>query len=207
MKRTKIILIILCVTFVVSGCQNGGANNINNIMKEKVTFADPAFEVMVRNSIGKLGGDITIEDLSYIKYISADMSDTNFSYSSNPESEDILSVSTRWDLRTIEDLKYFVNLEALQISDFDVSNIDFIKSMTNLKYLEISGITPTLNALSSTPNIKVLIINGLSVGNDDYSILAKLKKLQRLGISPKAYNELPNKVIKALEKNDVEIIK
>lgn len=202
----KKIIAISLIMLLLTGCSNPNntiKNNTNNdesnpktsniTTKDKITFADPIFEKYIRTNLSKLSGDVISKDFSDIKQISIDENGLGISYKSydeNIKGPFNMTYTMKTDNgkdklypSTLEDLKYFENLEYLKIDIgiLDISNsIDFLNNMANIKYLYIEGSPHNLAPLTNCSNLEYL---GMSFNQvTDFSAFEKLNNLKQIYI-------------------------
>jgi len=120
---------------------------------EVVTFSDPVLEKMVRGTMGKPEGDITVEEAGAVTSL-------------NLSNEWLRYVSEESEIHDIGGLEFFVNLESLDLSFhaiIDITPLSGLKKLTSLSICgnPISDITP----LSGLTSLKVLILSGCPVSS------------------------------------------
>lgn len=222
----KKIIAIFLMMLLLSGCSAlkkttadksadvQKAVNSNNADDNKIVFADPVFEKYLRKNIGELSGDITAEDISEIKQIELNVMGFFVSYQpyvTNGDSEfNATELFTKDGSKEIlspdslEDLKYFTNLEFLCIdSSYDnwpkVNNISFLSHMPKIKYVSINddGKPHDLSPLESCKNLKYLSMNFSQV--TDYSAFSKLDNIKVINILS-SYEDIDS-YLSAIKKN------
>ena len=131
-----------------------------------VTFADPVLEAMVRGSIGKLTGDITVAEAESVTRL-------------NISNEWQRYISEETTIHDIDGLEYFKNLESLDLSFHAISNITPLSGLKKLTSLSLGG-SPSndIAPLAGLTGLKVLILTGCKA--QDYAPLAKLVNLDFL---------------------------
>jgi hypothetical protein len=131
-----------------------------------VTFADPVLEAMVRGSIGKLTGDITVAEAESVTRL-------------NLSNEWQRYISEETTIHDIDGLEYFKNLESLDLSFHAISNITPLRGLKKLTSLSLGG-SPSndIAPLAGLTGLKVLILTGCKA--QDYAPLAKLVNLDFL---------------------------
>jgi len=136
---------------------------------EVVVFSDKILEEKIRDFMNRPTGDITVEEAEAIK---------------------VLEISIDWDpnkpnderIQDITALKYFVNLELLDIQFHAIKDISPLAGLTKLHSLGIGG--NQIDNISTLTKLKELRF--LSIFNcqaSDYSALKDLVYLQTLFIS------------------------
>lgn len=163
MKTIHRILLVTLLAIELTAC---GAPAASASLSSVVTFADPLLEALVRGSIGKPQGDITLAEAQTITR---------------------LNLSNEWqryssDGAAIEDiggLESFTNLESLDLSFHAITNISPLSGLVKLTSLSLGG-NPVadISPLAGLANLKVLNLSGCAA--QDYSPLAKLVNLQFL---------------------------
>lgn len=170
MNKTLFTLLVLLLALSLASCGTPAATTTSvpptTAAPAVVTFADPVLEAMVRASMGKPTGDFTVTEA---------------------ESVTLLNVSREWqryvsEETTIHDiggLEYFVNLESLDLSFHEVSDLTPLSGLQKLTSLSLSG-NPIndIAPLAGLTNLKVLILTGCKA--QDYAPLAKLVNLDFL---------------------------
>lgn len=141
-----------------------------------VTFADPVLEAMVRGSIGKPKGDISLAEAQGVTRM--DLSD------------DLRrAVSEESLIHDLSGLESFSNLETLDLSNHAISDISPLRGLTKLSALSLAG-SPVadISPLSELTNLKVLILSGCQAS--DYSVLANLVGLEVLMLDGSTISDL-----------------
>lgn len=229
----KKIIPILLIMLLLTGCSNSNStikNNSNNdesniktsdiATKDKITFADPIFEKYIRTNLSKVSGDVTLEDLSEIKQIDINSNGVGVSYKSydrNKNGSFNITYAIKSDdgkdklyPSTLEDLKYFNNLEYLKIdlglfSDTSSisSSIDFLNNMPNIKYLYVKGCPHNLTPLTNCNNLENLGMNFDQV--TDFSAFEKLNNLKQIYImnSKEEEKDIQENIKKYLKSDNV----
>jgi len=132
-------------------------------------FKDEKFEQLIRDTIDKPTGEITVEDMAGIEILGA------------PNRTKIGKDGKYLGLSDISGIEYCRNLTFLDISfnDIcDVSNLSGLANLKALKTLKISKINITdISALSELTNLEYLII-----GNNPISDLSPIARLTNLTV-------------------------
>ena len=111
-------------------------------------FTDAMLEAKVREAMGKLTGDITIEEAKAI--LKLDLSNESFDE----------MTSQNGGIRDISDLKYFTYLEELNISFNDISDFTPLAELKSIKTLWFTGVCPNdLSVLKGLTNMTCLIFD------------------------------------------------
>ena len=140
---------------------------VTTSMSGIVTFADPVLEAMVRGSMGKPEGDITLAEAQAV---------TRMNLSNELQHYHISAVPLIKDLSGLEN---FTNLETLDLSDHAVTDISPLRELTKLISLSLAGNPISdISPLVRMTNLKLLILSGSQA--PDYSALSNLVNLQVL---------------------------
>ncbi len=131
-----------------------------------VTFADPALEAMVRGSMGKPAGNISVVEAESV---------TRLDFSN--EWQRFISEETA--IHDIGGLEFFKNLESLDLSFNAVADLTPLSGLKKLASLSLGG-NPIkdLAPLAGLTNLKVLTLSGCAAQN--YSLLSELVNLNLL---------------------------
>ncbi len=133
---------------------------------DTVTFSDPVLEAMVRGSIGKPQGDITVAEAESVIRL-------------NLSNEWQRYVSQETTIKDIDGLEYFKNLESLDLSFHAITDITPLTGLNKLTSLSL-GNNPVadISPLAGLTNLKVLVLTNCAA--QDYTPLAKLVNLNFL---------------------------
>ncbi|MPM10444.1 hypothetical protein SDC9_56776 [bioreactor metagenome] len=147
-----------------------------SLVPAKVTFADPVLEAMVRGSMGKTQGDISLAEAQAVTRMDL-----------NDDLQHYISVET--PIKDISGLENFTNLETLELSWNAVTDISPLQGLTKLTTLSLAG-NPIadVSPLAGLTNLKLLILSGSQAS--DYSALAKLVNLQVLLLDDSTITDL-----------------
>jgi hypothetical protein len=131
-----------------------------------VTFTDPALEAMIRGTMGKTEGDITVAEAQAVTRM-------NFS---NELQRYFLEEAP---IKELSGLENFTNLETLDLSNHAVTDISPLQELTSLTALSLAG-NPVadISPLEGLTKLKVLTLSGSKA--QDYSVLSNLVNLQVL---------------------------
>ncbi len=163
MKKNHIILLVVLLAIVFAAC---GAPAASASQPSVITFADPLLEAMVRGSIGKPEGDITLAEAQAITRLN--LSNEWQRYSSAGAA-----------IKDIGGLESFTNLESLDLSFHAISDVTPLSGLTKLTSLSLGGNPITdISPLAGLTNLKVLNLSNCAA--QDYSPLAGLVNLQFL---------------------------
>jgi internalin A len=134
--------------------------------QETVVFADPVLEAMVRGTMGKPEGAITVADAGAVTRL-----DISFDWQQY--------VSGATPIADLSGLEHFRNLESLDLSLHAITDITPLASLTELTQLVLNG-NPIADIapLAGLTRLKVLTLAGCAAR--DYSPLAKLNGLELL---------------------------
>lgn len=131
-----------------------------------VSFTDSVLETIVRASIGKPSGDITVDDVKTVTRL--DLSNEYQHY-----------ISDVTVIKDINGLEYFTSLEILDLSSHQVSDITPLNGLHKLKYLILDDNPITdISPLAKLLNLKLLVLSSCKAV--DYTPLANLINLQYL---------------------------
>lgn len=125
-----------------------------------VTFADPTLEVIVRGTINKPGGDITVAEAKTVTSL-------NLAYAEWQK-----YISEKEPIRSIAGLENFTSLESLDLTGNAITDIAPLSALTNLKALILTGCAAEDYApLASLTNLRVLMLDHSKIA-DPTPILA-----------------------------------
>ena len=138
---------------------------------QPIQFNDPVLEKRVREALNIPSGDITMADTQSLTTLSL----------ANEWQE---SVPDEIAVKNIHALKYFPNLDKLELQNNGVERIDMLRIMKNLTTLDLANNRiRDIHALSSFPNLTHLNLNGTLCTADGLAALAGLTKLDWLDLS------------------------
>jgi len=174
-----------------------------------ITFKDANFETVIRKSINKPTGDITILDVQRITKLTISESIKDISgieYLTNLR-EFSLSYSSVSDISSLSGLK---KLRKLSLVNNEITDILPIKGLTNLIFLDLSNSSPyyfephqnrinDLSALSGLKNLKNLVLSSDYIYN--YSHLGSLSGLKSLYLKGSPVSDYYSNVLKKLLPN------
>jgi internalin A len=170
MKKLQIILltVLLTIRFVFTDASAAKIAQSFEVSSDSkfVKFVDPVLEAMVRGSMGKLEGDITMAEAEALTRLNLSNSWQQYIYSGHV-------------IRDISGLEYFTNLESLDLSDHAITDISPLKELPKLTLLSLGG-NPVddLTPLTGLTSLKVLILSNCAA--QDYNPLVKLIHLEIL---------------------------
>ena len=138
---------------------------------QPIQFNDTVLEQRVREALNIPSGDITMADTQSVTALSL----------GNQWQE---SIPDEIAIKNINALKYFPNLETLELQNNGVERIDVLRIMQNLTTLDLSN-NPVrdIHALSSFPNLTKLNLSGTLYSTEGLASLAGLTKLDWLDLS------------------------
>ncbi len=217
-SKKKILLYVMGLLIVISAISFFVWNNTF------VKFKDHNFEKIVRevinktedkgrikkaelSSIKKLSIDsVSIENIKGIQYMKnlEELSITNIK--SNSKSNSKLNNKKDKSDKPI-DLKLLKNLDKLKavtFSNVSIENIDSLKKIKNLTYMDVSNSTLDFNDIKKFKNLEKLIIT-ITSKNKNVESLKNLTSLQQLCIESTSYTNLS--FLKGLKNLEVLIIK
>ena len=138
---------------------------------QPIQFSDTVLEQRVREALNIPSGDITMADTQSVTALSL----------GNQWQE---SIPDEIAIKNINSLKYFPNLETLELQNNGVERIDVLRIMQNLTTLDLSN-NPVrdIHALSSFTNLSQLNLSGTLCTAEGLTSLAGLTKLDWLNLS------------------------
>lgn len=178
-------------------------------------FTDPVLEAMVRGTMGKPEGDITVLEAQAV---------TRMNLSN--ELQDYLSETS--PIESLEGMENFANLEFLDLSNHAVTDITPLQGLTKLTALSLAGnkvadvaplagltnlkvlilsdsMAPDYNALSNLVNLEVLVLDNSTIS--DLAPLASLINLRQLFLANTSVEDLSpiETIYQTLEQKDFVI--
>ena len=150
-----------------------------------VQFSDWALEYHVSSALGKDAGEITQQDLAQVRQLHI----CDISGSVNEIAPDDTGRTSKMGdgsqvphLSSLEDLKYFINLEELSLTAQDFTDLSPLSQLTNLTVLNLHNSNLSdLSPLSGLTNLEVLDIGGNYLNTPtDLSPLRNLTNLREL---------------------------
>ncbi len=182
MRYRIIFCLVLCLLLV--GCKE------DTLGDSVIVFYDATIETETRRILDKPEGDITTQDVLTIIAFGDDGDGGKFGTISG-------------DITTLEDLKWFLNLERIVLSGCNISSLNGIENLTSLQKLfvrqnNISSLEPIRNLtnlikfdcsdnnisdyspLSGLINLEELCIGSNGVSGTDISVLENLTRLKSL---------------------------
>lgn len=210
-KKTTFIAILLSLMMLLSvGVQNEVMGYVSNSdeIEEYVNIPDKLFLKVVNKNIDKNRADdekVTKEDMLKLKQLSVYQSDgidiTKVDKNSKRESIiPMYKLDTKWmvtrKMKSIEGIQYAKNLEAIELSECEISDITPLKDLKKLKYIEIdrnriTDVSP-LGNLTELEHLK--LYNNLI---RDISPLKTLTKLNYLDVHFNVDNDGSNGITNA----------
>lgn len=173
MKRICVLFLILIMIAAATACsqQDGPAETPAFVQADTqntavVTFADPTLEAMVRGTMGKPEGDITVAEAEAVTRLNLSIEWQRY-------------ISEETPIKDIGGLESFTNLESLDLSFHAITDITPLAGLKKLTSLSLSN-NPVadISPLAGLTNLKVLILTGCKA--QDYAPLAKLVNLDFL---------------------------
>lgn len=139
-------------------------------------FTDPVLEVLIRGSIGKPEGKISAAEAEAVTRL--DLSNEWQRYFQDGEV-----------IRELGGLEYFSNLESLDLSFHEISDISPLAGMANLTRLSLAG-NPIadISPLAGLTNLKALVLSNCKV--QDYTPLANLVGLELLRLDHSSISDV-----------------
>ncbi len=170
MKKTLFVLLITLLAIGIAAC---GAPAVttpsaapSTAASDIVTFSDPVLEAMVRGSMGKPKGNISVAEAEAVTRL-------------NLSNEWQRYISDEAAIQNIGGLEYFKNLESLDLSFHAIADITPLSGLNKLTALSLGG-NPISNIapLAALTSLKVLSLSGCAA--QDYSPLSGLVNLNLL---------------------------
>lgn len=122
--------------------------------QETVAFTDPTLEAMVRATMGKPDGDITLEEARAVTGL-------NLSYA-----EWRKCISDNEAIGSIAGLENFTSLESLDLSGNKITDIAPLSALTNLKALILTDCAAEdYSPLAALTNLRVLILDNSTISD------------------------------------------
>lgn len=167
-----VIWLAACGTPAAEKSSSSEASSANAVVK----FTDPVLEALVRGSMGKLEGDITVSEAEAVTRL-------------NLSNEWQRYIASETSIKDIGGLENFRNLEVLDLSYQAISDISPLGGLTKLTSLALGGNPITdVSPLTGLTNLKLLILSGSQA--QDYSPLAKLVNLEFLMLDNSTITDL-----------------
>ena len=175
MKRFLTILILITLIGTLAACAPPASGPTSTLTpheapeaapEQAVAFADPVLEAMVRAAMGKPDGDITVTDA---------------------EAVSVLNLSFEWrrllpeaaPIRKIGGLEYFKNLESLDLSFREITDVALLAGLSKLAMLSLRGnLVEDISPLAGLTDLTVLTLDHSAV--IDLSPLASLAGIKHL---------------------------
>lgn len=141
-----------------------------------VTFADPVLEVIIRGTMGKTEGNITLAEAQAVTRM-------------NLTNELQRTISEETPIKDLSGLENFTSLETLDLSNHAVTDIFPLQGLTKLTTLSLAG-NPVadVSPLAGLTKLKVLMLSGSKA--QDYSVLSNLVNLQVLMLDNSTISDL-----------------
>lgn len=180
MKKTHNILLIALLTIGFAACSPPAATTtpvpVAALVPVVVKFTDPVLEGMVRGSLGKLEGNITVAEAEAVTRLNL-----------NNDLQRYISEETL--IMDIGGLENFINLEYLDLSYHAITDISPLAGLTKLTTLSLAG-SPVaeISPLAGLTNLEVLILSGCQAL--DFSSLSNLVNLQVLMLEDSTITDL-----------------
>lgn len=170
MKKTTRVVLIALFVIGLAACSTPAATTTPSAATAPesgfVTFTDPVLEAMVRGSMGKLEGDITLAEARAVTRMDLDNELQQYLPQGSP-------------IQELSGLENFTNLESLDLSSQAVADISALQGLTRLTSLSLAGNPVSdISPLAGLTNLQILILSNSQA--QDYSALANLVNLQVL---------------------------
>jgi internalin A len=171
MKKSLYFVLVLWLTLSMVGCSASTVTSTHSPSPAAetpavVTFADPVLEAMVRASMGRPEGGITVAEAEAVTRLNLSIEWQRY-------------VSQVTPIKDIDGLESFTNLESLDLSFHAITDITPLAGLKKLTSLSLSN-NPVadISPLAGLTGLKVLILTGCKA--QDYAPLAKLVNLDFL---------------------------
>jgi hypothetical protein len=185
------ILITVLLTMILASCSTPSATTTpSNTMAEVsatsslvetsmsgiVTFADPVLEAMIRGTMGKTEGDITLAEAQAVTRM-------------NLSNELQHTISEETPIKDLSGLENFISLETLDLSSHAVTDISPLAGLTKLTALSLAG-NPVadVSPLAGLTDLQLLVLSGSHA--QEYSALANLVNLRVLMLDNSTISDL-----------------
>jgi len=137
---------------------------------------DPVLEAIIRGTMGKTEGDITLAEAQAVTRM-------------NLSNELQRTISEETPIKDLSGLENFTSLETLDLSNHAVTDISPLAGLTKLTTLSLSGNPVTdVSPLAGLTKLKVLMLSGSKA--QDYSVLSSLVNLQVLMLDNSTISDL-----------------
>ncbi len=141
-----------------------------------VRFTDPVLETIVRASIGKQSGAITMDDVKTVTRL--DLSNAYQRY-----------ISDETGIHDINGLECFTSLETLDLSSHQISDITPLKGLHGLRHLILDDNPMTdISPLAGLSELRLLALSGCKAV--DYSAVSSLANLQYLRLDHSTFADV-----------------
>jgi hypothetical protein len=200
MKKLYIILLVMAMFCALAACSQPAPepedtqSPTTQQPTRTVEFTDPTLEAMVRTAMSKPEGDITLAEAEAVSVL-------NLSYEWQRLLPDAVPV------REIDGLEYFKNLERLDLSFHEITDVAPLAGLKKLSVLSlranpVSDITP----LAGLTNLTVLVLDHCAV--NDFAPLAALTGIRHLYLAecPSSDYSPLDGIYPNLEGRDFEIL-
>lgn len=169
MKTLLRIMLTIWLVLSLTACGTPTAtapSHTTSTASDTVTFADPVLEAMVRGSMGRPEGDITVSEAEAVTRLNLSIEWQRY-------------ISEETLIKDIGGLESFTNLESLDLSFHAITDITPLAGLKKLTSLSLSN-NPVadISPLAGLTGLKVLILTGCKA--QDYAPLAKLVNLDFL---------------------------
>ncbi len=181
MMKPHYILITVLLTMTLAACSTPAVTTTSSNPVAEVTttsspvetsapvvvkFVDPVLEAIIRGTMGKTEGDITLAEAQAVTRM-------------NLSNELQRTISEETPIKDLSGLENFTSLETLDLSNHAVTDISPLAGLTKLTTLSLAGNPVTdVEPLAKLTNLKLLILSNCQA--EDYSVLSNLVNLQVL---------------------------
>jgi len=191
MMKLQNILITFLLTIILAACGTPAVTTspsypvaevtttsslVETSMPGIVTFADPMLEAMIRSTMGKTEGDITLAEAQAVTRM-------------NLNNELQRTISEETPIKNLSGLENFTSLETLDLSNHAVTDISPLAGLTKLTALSLAG-NPVadVSPLAGLTDLRLLVLSGSQA--QDYSALSNLVNLQVLMLDNSTITDL-----------------
>ena len=191
MMKPNNILITLLLTITLAACNTPAVTTtssnpvaevtttsslVETSVPVVVTFADPVLEAIIRGTMGKTEGDITLAEAQAVTRM-------------NLSNELQRTISEETPIKDLSGLENFTNLETLDLSNHAVTDISPLAGLTELTALSLAG-NPVadVSPLAGLTDLQLLVLSGSHA--PEYNALANLVNLQVLLLDDSTISDL-----------------
>ncbi len=191
MMKPHYILITVLLTMTLAACSTPAVTTTSSNPVAEVTttsspvetsapvvvkFVDPVLEAIIRGTMGKTEGDITLAEAQAVTRM-------------NLSNELQRTISEETPIKNLSGLENFTSLETLDLSNHAVTDISPLAGLTKLTALSLAG-NPVadVSPLAGLTDLRLLVLSGSQA--QDYSALSYLVNLQVLMLDNSTITDL-----------------